>query len=442
MTFRLYDTSIDLETNEAEETWFIGNDTFGYGAFSALSLDASIYNTQSVSITGGQYNLVSFNLLPHYPDAMDVFGGMEELQIVYNDNGGVLIPGYNINTIGDVNFLDGFYVLSNNSQTINYEGTFVNEEDWPIAVEPSKWNYIAMIAQNPVAVTEVFSGLEEEISIVQAASGDAWIPSQGVNTIGQMQPSKGYKIALAVDTLVYFSYPEGSKRSQSQGVPVAVKMRDDSPETTVFSSQASGLPYAVIIDLKSHNESIYSLEPGDEIGLFDGELCVGNAVFQGGSRVVLTCWKQDDSQGLPGFVTENLISAKVYKSSLQKTFQYRILNLNGTKPKFGIGYYGHIVLETIPINEEPVFFSVAPNPFKNATDIVIELPKEDRVSINIFDASGRLVKTIANGNLASGRQQFRWNGTDVTGKNLTPGIYYIVAETTTEIITGKVIILK
>ena len=85
---------------------------------------------------------------------------------------------------------------------------------------------------------------------------------------------------------------------------------------------------------------------------------------------------------------------------------------------------------------------MAPNPFKSGTEIIIELPKEDVVDVNVFDASGRLIKSIVSGNLNADRQQFHWNGTDLNGMMLNPGIYYVVATTSSKVITEKVVILK
>ncbi|MCF8364867.1 MAG: T9SS type A sorting domain-containing protein, partial [Bacteroidales bacterium] len=441
MMFKMYDTSADLETNEADETYFIGDDTFGHGVFSAVALEASVYNIQSVSITGGQFNLVSFNLLPHFPNASVVFGGLNDLQIAYNDNGGVLIPGYNINTIGDINFLDGFYVYSDNNETIAYEGTFIHEEDWDITVEPAKWNYIAMLSQNPVAVTDVFAGLEEEVNIVQAASGASWIPSEAINTLGNMQPGQGYKIALSVDTNVIFNYPPAAKKAAAINV-LAEKTPAVSRELSYFQPAQTGLPYAVIVNIKAVNETVYNLVPGDEIGLFDGGLCVGAAVYEGVNQLLITAWEQDDAQNLPGFIPGNEMLAKIYRTSIQHESPQKVLSSSGAIPTFADGNYGLVSLETYSLNEDRAFFSVAPNPFKNSTDIIIDLTADDVVRVNVFDGSGRLVKSIANQGLSAEQHKLNWNGTDLNGSKLNPGIYYIIAETTTSVITEKVIIMK
>ncbi|MBE0638303.1 MAG: right-handed parallel beta-helix repeat-containing protein [Bacteroidales bacterium] len=441
MSFRLYDTSADLETNEAEETWFIGDDTFGHGAFSVVALEASVFNIQSVAVTSGQFNLVSFNLFPRYANAWTVFGGMEGLQIVYNDEGQVVIPGYNINTIGDINFLDGFYLYSDQNETIDYEGTYIRIEDWDITVEPNKWNYISVLSRTPVAVTDVFAGLEDEISIVQAASGASWIPSQSINTIGNMQPGLGYKIALSGAAPMTFNYPPAGSKSgvvQESGkrkLPVLT-------ESGVFNYIETGLPYAVVVTLKSLQESPYNLELGDEIGLFDGNLCVGSAIYDGNEHLMITAWQKDEGQNLTGFTAGNLMSAQVYRQSNGAATKHVLKKFSGAKPYFGEGNYATVVLEVIPSVEEPFNFDVLPNPFKDATAVVLELFKEDLVKVNIYDNTGRLVKTLANDQLPADTYRLNWNGTDHYGKKLNPGVYFIIAETTGSVITEKVIILQ
>jgi parallel beta-helix repeat protein len=441
MVFKMYDTSADLETNEAEETWFIGDDTFGYGAFSALSLEASVYNFQSVAVTGGLFNLVSFNLLPHYPDAWDVFGDVAGLQIAYNDDGDALIPGYNINTIGDINFLDGFYLYSDETTSIEFEGTYIHMEDWDITVEPAKWNYVSVLSRNPVPVTDVFAGLEEEISIVQAASGNSWIPGEGINTIGNMQPGLGYKVALAVDTNVVFNYPPDSKKSADLNYAQYNKQKAPK-DVSDFDFTETGLPYAVVIKIKSHEESPYNLVPGDEIGLFDGNLCVGAAVYDGSEQILLTAWEEDQGLELPGFVPGHLIRVRVYNETAGKLVNYRIQNYDGTLPHYGDGNYANIIMDDRPVSEQEFKFQVLPNPFKNNTDVIFNLTSENLIKLNVFDNSGRLVKTLADQQYSADTYRISWNGTDLNGRKLDPGVYFVIAETTEGVYTEKVIILK
>ncbi len=441
MTFKLYKTSADLETNEAEKTYYVGDDTFGFGTFSALSLDASVFNIQSLGITGGQFNLVSFNLFPRYASAWTVFGGMESLQIVYNHNGQVLIPAYNINTIGDINFLNGFYLYTDQAETIDYEGTYIYPETWDITVLPNKWNYISVLSRTPVAVTDVFDGFESDISIVQAASGDSWIPSQSINTIGNMQPGLGYKIALSGSNPITFNYPPAGSKS---GIFAHESFSRENlkPDGNFFDFTETGLPYAVVVNLKPDFETPGSLTNGDEIALFDGNLCVGVAVYDGSGKFLMNAWKKDETQNLPGFTPGHLITAQIYRHDSGILSRHILKSSTGGLPVFGQGNYASVILNLMPGNIQPFNLNVHPNPFKIHTSLVLDLNRESLVRVNIYDRTGRLVKTLSEKFLTADIHHLSWDGSDLNGNRLNPGIYFIVAETSEQVITEKVIIMQ
>lgn len=64
-----------------------------------------------------------------------------------------------------------------------------------------------------------------------------------------------------------------------------------------------------------------------------------------------------------------------------------------------------------------------PNPFKETTRIDLILEEEQNLQIYIYDAMGRLVKTLANGVYDKGLHQLEWNGSAEDGAHLADGIY-------------------
>jgi len=63
----------------------------------------------------------------------------------------------------------------------------------------------------------------------------------------------------------------------------------------------------------------------------------------------------------------------------------------------------------------------APNPFVNGTSIVFNLHQTAQVELKIYNIKGELVKDLYSG--ISDYKSLQWNGTDDTGKQLSPGIY-------------------
>jgi len=69
----------------------------------------------------------------------------------------------------------------------------------------------------------------------------------------------------------------------------------------------------------------------------------------------------------------------------------------------------------------------APNPFRSHTEIAYEIPLElagARVTLKIFDSSGRLVRTLVDGVRPPARHSASWDGTDSHGRPVASGVYF------------------
>ncbi len=80
---------------------------------------------------------------------------------------------------------------------------------------------------------------------------------------------------------------------------------------------------------------------------------------------------------------------------------------------------GHIA------NQEFRLFQNHPNPFNNSTNISYYLPHVDDVSIEIYDANGRLIDNPVHQMQNSGLHRIQWHGRDNTGKELPSGMYIV-----------------
>lgn len=64
-----------------------------------------------------------------------------------------------------------------------------------------------------------------------------------------------------------------------------------------------------------------------------------------------------------------------------------------------------------------------PNPFSSTTTIRFELPVEAHVRLEVFDAQGRLVRTLADGEFPGGYHAVEWDERDATGRSVGSGVY-------------------
>jgi len=88
------------------------------------------------------------------------------------------------------------------------------------------------------------------------------------------------------------------------------------------------------------------------------------------------------------------------------------------------------VLEASVAGEEEVSTPSAavltnvPNPFTASTEITITLPEEQDVKLVIFDAAGRKVREVFAGEATRGKNTYRWDGRDASGRSLASGVYF------------------
>ena len=85
---------------------------------------------------------------------------------------------------------------------------------------------------------------------------------------------------------------------------------------------------------------------------------------------------------------------------------------------------------------------VAPNPFNNNALVHWTLERDADVSLQVFDASGRVVRTLASGRTTAGTYTTAWNGRDDTGRELARGIYFVRLKTPSEMIKTKTILAR
>ena len=67
---------------------------------------------------------------------------------------------------------------------------------------------------------------------------------------------------------------------------------------------------------------------------------------------------------------------------------------------------------------------VQPNPFNPTTSIVFSVAAPGRITVKIFDPSGRLVRTLIDKTMPAGSHSVEWNGTDESGRRMSPGVYF------------------
>jgi len=98
--------------------------------------------------------------------------------------------------------------------------------------------------------------------------------------------------------------------------------------------------------------------------------------------------------------------------------------------------------DNIILGHEFKLFQNAPNPFSKSTAISYHLPKTGKVSLNIYNINGQLVKTLVNSDQPAGRYTANWDRRDNQNKQVSAGVYIYRLSAGNQTLSKKLIVLK
>ena len=210
-----------------------------------------------------------------------------------------------------------------------------------------------------------------------------------------------------------------------------------------FFSYNSAADYEVV-DVINVSKAIL---PYKEIGVFDGETCIGaTAVEQYPVQILLYTEGHEGHTLTFRGVTENGLVTEVnpvVQSYDTKSGRYEDKMLVAGE----VGYQITKMEEKSISNDGNVpamvsSHSIYPNPFNPTTTIQFSLTATTHVNISIYDCKGRKVKSLLSGEVPSGKHFMPWNGTDNNNQKVSSGIYFCQIEAGSKEITQKMVLMK
>ncbi|MBD3371021.1 T9SS type A sorting domain-containing protein [Candidatus Fermentibacteria bacterium] len=80
-----------------------------------------------------------------------------------------------------------------------------------------------------------------------------------------------------------------------------------------------------------------------------------------------------------------------------------------------------------------------PNPFSTNAAIRFSVPRAGNVKLTVYDLSGRLVRTLVDGDMSAASHSIVWDGCDQSGNELGAGVYFCRLETSEGTLTQKLL---
>jgi len=195
-----------------------------------------------------------------------------------------------------------------------------------------------------------------------------------------------------------------------------------------------------------------SLQVGDEIGVFDGALCVGAGVYEGSYPVSFSAIMEfllPLGGRLEGAKAGNPMLFKVWRSAPD-------LEVDALPTYQSGGSFGDVLTVVDPLTVEltaidhhfsgiPSHFHLnqnTPNPFNPETTIGYQLPAATETRIVIYDVTGRKIKTLVDAVEPAGFHTVTWTGHDDRGMRVGSGVYVMRMEAGSYQQTRKMNVVK
>ena len=394
-----------------------------FGVFTGIS---KVNHT--MNLTRG-WNIISSYVRPINLDLKDNFQSMinkGQLKKVKDETGQTIekdgTSGSWKNNIGNLNSKKGYVVNATSASTLSFEGFPV-----PLPLDISLnagWNTISYPSESLQDAKALLQKLIDAgiLNKVMDESGKT-IENFGAfggwkNDIGNFTPGKGYKVDVTENCML--TIPENGPIS-AVVVPEGLPVEHFKP---IFIGNGTDHMNIHLVNL-----STSGLKPGDEIGVFDRDYCVGSVTV--GSEQIIAGYINIPASGndemnetADGFTTGHPVVLQLYRGGQNFIINSSTLSGNESFEKNAslFAQVNSLVLTGIQTNEENAGFKCYPNPFTQEITIEVHNPTKTEITEEIVNLSGQHIKNLFKG-INTGNLVLKWDGLNDSGQQVAPGVY-------------------
>ena len=376
------------------------------------------------------WNIISFNVVPDDLNLKNIFQTLIDagkLKKVMDINEKTIeyvesVGGWN-NNIGNQTVTNGYKVNVVDESTLSVEGVPVQ---LPLDITLNAgWNIIAYPYTNIQNAKVLIQSLIDDGKLIKVMdeSGKS-IEDYGShggwkNTIGNFVPGKGYKVNVLEKCIL--TIPVGVTKT-TVFVPDQITSEHFKP---VFIGNGTDHMNINLVNLQASG-----LTAGDEIGIFDGQYCVGSATvgaehIMDGSIGIPSSGNDDLEETINGFTSGHSVTIKLYRGG--QTYLLNAMKVSGTDwfEKNG-SLFAEVNtndMTVLQIVDDSIRFKCYPNPFSEEITIEIHNPKRTNFKVEIYNTTGQLIKNLAI-EKTDKHVEIIWNATNDLGQKVTPGVYF------------------
>ncbi|NQU68380.1 MAG: T9SS type A sorting domain-containing protein [Candidatus Marinimicrobia bacterium] len=387
---------------------------------------------QVFSIPPGFINMISFNVLPDNPAIASIFSGVTNIMI-QDDNGGFFVPSFSIDTIGDVDIVEGYKIDYWDSETINLSvpGLPAYSHTEITINGNNSMNYFPYLSQDPMDIDEAFADIFDDILIIQSDMGGYYIPIYNLNSIYTLLPGEAYYFTSNSSDPIKFRLPRPATPRQMSDETLEEKLA--AMESQYFYPVETGNSFPVLV------EGLEDITVGDEIVAYSNGSVVGaTRIANPRDPVLVVVWNaiEEENRKLPGFIDGDELDLRLWSQDQQVE-----ISLTGDLISHPYGEIellsGEMTLGSVITPLKYQLSEPYPNPFNPITTIRYELPENGMVNIVIYDMIGREVTQLINAVEEPGYHSVQWDATQFAS-----GTYFVKMTSREFVQTQKIMLVK
>jgi hypothetical protein len=437
ISYKLFDKSNDLEIsnllavyNSSDPSWSTDG-KFSIGATSFVELTGLTKVNQDITLNTG-WNIISANIIPSNLNLKDLFqtlidaGKLKKIM----DESGKTIENFGAfggwkNNIGNLNSAKGYKVNVTAASTLSLEGTPVPLPfDLALAAGWNIISYPSATAQDAKALVQslIDAGKLKKVmdetgkTIENFGAFGGW-----KNNIGNFLPGKGYKVNVLENCIL--TIPANANKAAM----IVPEVLASTHFTKAFTGNGTDHMNIHLVNLHSSG-----LQDGDEIGIYDGKLCVGSQMMgqedmlSGVISIPASAYDELRTK-IDGFTQGHSITLKLYRNN--REYALKTVTLQNSQASFAKGesMIAQVIINQttgVPVLDNQVSVNCYPNPFSDQLTIEIQLPEAKNLEVAIYDINGKLVRNLYKGP-AEEAGKLVWNGRDGRGVRMVPGTYIL-----------------
>jgi len=360
--------------------------------------------TQQIDLTTG-WNIASFNITPDHMQTDSIFKSMMNSAVLVkaiDEAGGFIqdIPGVGwLNTIGDMENTEGYYLKVSGNYELTSRGVVPELPfDIPLITGWNIMGYPMDVSQDAENALQDIIDSSNLVKVIDEAGGFIQeIPDLGwFNTIGDFDPGEGYYIKLSGTDTLTVDIP--ATRVYPELFPIT--------ESKLSELPWSNNPYNPMnIIVRDISLDAIEVQEGDEIAVFDGELCVGAGVVvrYRGELIAHIIASMDDptTDIVDGYKPGNSISFKFLDREGRSIVQMYHGYTWGKDRFEPLETYVCTLSENLAGIQDKeyngLFLNCYPNPTTSQLYVSYILPQKGEVKIEIVDLFGNRVILLNQG---------------------------------------------